>query len=373
MRRCHSRLVLGARRTFLRVLGIALTCVSALGHAAEVNVYNWAEYTAPDTISGFEKATGIKVNYSVYDSNDALQAWLLTGRAGFDIVVPSAHYAARHIQAGLYRKLDKARIPNLGYLDPVLMEMIAAIDPGNQYLVPWGYGTNGLGYNATRVRQLLGEEADLQSWDMLFKPENAEKLRACGISVLDEAAYVFPAVLRYMGKDPNSENIADYREALEVLKRIRPYIRQFSSSGYIDELASGELCMVYGYSGDVLIARSRAREAERAYAIEYHVPREGAPVGFDVMAVPRNAPNVDAAHSFINHITTPEVQAAITNATFYPNANLEGRRYVVKEVADDPMIYPNEEAAQMLFVVKPRSLRLQREMSRMWSELKSGR
>lgn len=356
-------------------LGLALVAasVSVAAQTREVNVYNWAEYTAPDTLSGFEKATGIKVNYSVYDSNDALQARLLTGKSGFDVVVPSTHYAARQIEAGLFQKLDKSKIPNWKHLDPAIMDVVATVDPGNQYLIPWGYGTNGLGYNVTRVREILGPDVKLDSWDMLFKPENAEKLRGCGISILDEAAQVFPAVLHYLGKDPNSENIADYREALKVLKSIRPYIRQFSSSGYIDELATGDLCMVYGFSGDVMIAAARAREAGRNYTIEYYIPEGGAPVWFDTMAIPKDARNVDEAHEFINYIETPEVHAAITNTMFYPNANKEARKYVVKEVAENPMIYPNEEVTRTLFVIKPQSLKLQRELSRMWNELKTGR
>jgi len=357
------------------VLGLALVAASASVAAQnkEVNVYNWAEYTAPDTISGFEAATGIKVNYSVYDSNDALQARLLTGKSGFDVVVPSTHYAARQIQGGLFQKLDKSKIPNWKHLDPAIMEVVATVDPGNEYLIPWGYGTNGLGYNVSKVREIMGEDANLGSWDMLFKPENAEKLRSCGISMLDEAAQVFPAVLHYLGKDPNSENVEDYREALQVLKGIRPYIRQFSSSGYIDELASGDLCMVYGFSGDVMIAGARAREAGRNYKIDYYIPDGGAPVWFDTMAIPKDARNVDAAHAFINYIETPEVHAAITNTMFYPNANKEARKFVVKEVADNPMIYPDEAVTRTLFVIKPLPLRLQRELSRMWNELKTGR
>ncbi|HLU14232.1 MAG TPA: extracellular solute-binding protein, partial [Burkholderiaceae bacterium] len=215
------------------ILGSALAAVLSGAAAQErvVNVYNWAEYTAPDTLSGFESTTGIKVRYDVYDSNDTLQAKLLTGKSGYDVVVPSTHYAARQIEGGLFQKLDKDKIPNWENLDPDIMALVAEVDPDNEYLVPWGYGTNGLGYNVTRVKEIMGEDAPLNSWDMLFKPENAEKLRSCGISVLDEAAQVFPAVLHYLGKDPNSSNPDDYKEALALLKTIRPYIRQFSSSG----------------------------------------------------------------------------------------------------------------------------------------------
>jgi len=356
-------------------LGAALAAAAAAGWAQDkvVNVYNWAEYTAPDTLPGFERATGIKLRYDVYDSNDTLQAKLLTGKSGYDVVVPSTHYAARQLEGGLFQKLDKAKIPNWQYLDPDIMALVATVDPGNQYLVPWGYGTNGLGYNVTKAKAALGEDADLADWSVLFKPENAAKLQGCGISILDEAAQVFPAVLHYLGKDPNSSEPADYREAADLLKQIRPYIRQFSSSGYIDELASGDLCMVYAYSGDVMIARRRAQEAGRAYEIDYFIPAGGAPAWFDTMAIPGDAQNVDAAHAFINYIETPQVHAAITNHMFYPNANKEARKYVDPDVAGNPMIYPPAEVSRTLFVIKPQPLAIQRLQTRLWAELKSGR
>lgn len=356
------------------ILAPAFAALLSVPAAAQVvNVYNWAEYTAPDTLSGFEKATGIKIRYDVYDSNDTLQAKLLTGKSGYDVVVPSTHYAARQLEGALFQKLDKDKIPNWKNLDPDIMALVAEVDPGNEYLVPWGYGTNGLGYNVTRVKKLLGDDVVLNSWDMLFKPENAEKLKGCGISMLDEAAQVFPAVLHYLGKDPNSSDPDDYKQALDVLKAIRPYIRQFSSSGYIDELAVGDLCMVYGFSGDVMIAGRRAKEAGKDYRIAYYIPEGGAPVWFDTMAIPKDAEHVDEAHAFINYIETPEVHAAITNTMFYPNANKEARKHVVADVAEDPMIYPPADVSATLFVIKPQPLPVQRLQTRMWAELKSGR
>lgn len=357
------------------LLGAALvfSATSVLAQEKVVNVYNWAEYTAPDTLSGFEEKTGIKVRYDVYDSNDTLQAKLLTGKSGYDVVVPSTHYAARQIEGGLFQKLDKSKLPNWEHLDPDIMAVLADVDPGNEYLIPWGYGTNGLGYNVDKVREIFGDDVDLGNWDMLFKPENAEKLKACGISVLDEAAQVFPAVLHYLGKDPNSSDPEDYKEALALLKQIRPYIRQFSSSGFIDELATGDLCMVYAFSGDVMIAANRAKEAGKTYKVDYYIPEGGAPVWFDTMAIPKDAANVEAAHAFINYIETPEVHAAITNTMFYPNANKSAREFVVKAVADNVMIYPPADVAQTLFVIKPQPLPVQRLQTRMWAELKSGR
>jgi putrescine transport system substrate-binding protein len=351
----------------------ALSAGAAQAQDKVVNVYNWAEYTAPDTIPGFEKATGIKVRYDTYDSNDVLQAKLLTGKSGYDVVVPSTHYASRQIEGGLFQKLDKSKIPNYKNLDPDIMALVATVDPGNQYLIPWGMGTNGLAYNLTKARQILGENADLANWDNFFKPEILSKFKECGVSVLDEASQVFPAVLHYLGKDPNSTSPDDYKAALEVLKKIRPYIRQFSSSGYIDELATGDLCMIYGYSGDGLIARNRAREAKKPYEINYFIPKGGAPAWFDTMAIPKDAPHVDNAHAFINYIETPEVHAAITNTMFYPNANKEARKFVVKDVADNPMVYPPAEVSKTLFVIKALPLPIQRLQTRLWAELKSGR
>lgn len=358
--------------------GVALAAMAMTGLAAPaaaqvVNVYNWAEYTAPDTLSGFEKATDIKVRYDVYESNDTLQAKLLTGQSGYDIVVPSTNYAARQLQGGLFQKLDKSLIPNLQHLDPDIMALVAQTDPGNEYFVPWGYGTAGLGFNLTRVQELAGADAPVQQWDMLFNPEHAAKLQSCGISLLDEPAMVFPAVLHYLGKDPNTSKPADYREALAQLKKIRPYIRQFSSAGYIDELAVGDLCMVYGYSGDVFIAKRRAEESGKTYKIDYFIPQGGAPAWFDVMAIPKDARNVAEAHAFINYIETPEVHAAITNTVFFPNANKTARQFVVPEVAGNPMIYPPPEVAKTLFVVNAQPLDIQRLQTRLWAELKSGR
>ena len=346
---------------------------AAVAQNKVVNVYNWAECTARTRFPGFEKETGIRVRYDVYDSNDTLQAKLWAGKSGYDVGVPSTHYASRQIEAGLFQKLDKSKIPNWKYLDPEVMALVASVDPGNEYAIPWGYGTNGLGYNVTKVKEIMGEQVDLGNWDMLFKPENAAKLKECGISILDEAAQVFPAVLKYLGKDPNSTNADDYKAALEVLMKIRPYIRQFSSSGYIDELAAGDLCMVYGFSGDVMIARKRAQEAKKSYEVNYFIPKGGAPAWFDLMVIPKDAPHPEEALAFINYIETPKVHAAITNTMFYPNANKEARQYVVKDVADNPMIYPPAEVSKTLYVIKALPLNIQRLQNRMWSELKSGR
>lgn len=339
----------------------------------QLNIYNWAEYTAEDTIPGFERQTGIKVQYDTYDSNDTLQAKLLTGKSGYDIVVPSTHFAARQLEAGLFQKLDKSKIPNWVNLDPAIMDLLKPVDPNNEYLVPWGYGTNALGINVTKAREIMGPDVKLNDWSLLFDPQKAKQFQSCGISVLDEAAQVFPAALHYLGKDPNSSNPDDYREALEMLKKVRPFIRQFSSSGYIDELASGDLCLVYAYSGDVLIAADRAREAKRNYEVDFFLPDDGAPAWFDTMAVPADAPNPEAAFKFINYFNEPKVSADITNNMFYPNANKAAREFVVPSVANNPAVYPPPEVAKNLFVIQAQPLNIQRLQTRLWSELKSGR
>ncbi|WP_454754621.1 polyamine ABC transporter substrate-binding protein [Cupriavidus necator] len=360
-------------RSVLIALVLLATALTAGAAGRTVNVYNWSDYIAEDTIPGFEQETGIKVRYDVYDSNETLQAKLLAGRSGYDVVVPSSHYAARQIAAGAYRKLDKSKLPNLKYLDPKLMQLIANVDPGNQYLVPWAWGTTGLGYNLTRARSILGSDAALDSWDILFKPEYLGRLRQCGVSMLDSPSDVFPSALHYLGKDPNSTNPDDYRAALGLLKRIRPYITQFNSSGYINDLAGGDVCLAYGWSGDVTIARHRARQAHKPYEIRYVIPRGGAPVWFDVMAIPRDATHVDAALQWINYIETPAIHAGITNAVFYPSANLAARKYVTPEVAEDRSVYPSESVMRTLFVLKPLPPAITRLQTRLWTEFKAGR
>ncbi|MGI4815051.1 MAG: polyamine ABC transporter substrate-binding protein [Janthinobacterium lividum] len=338
----------------------------------QLNVYNWSDYIAKDTIPNFEKQTGVKVRYDNYDSDDTLQAKLLTGNSGYDIVVPTSNYAGRQIQAGLFAPLDKSKLPNLKNLDPQLMALVAGADPGNRYVVPWAYGTTGLGYNVEKVQQLLGKNAPLDSWDILFKPENLSKLKACGVSVLDAPDQMFAATLHYMGKDPNSTNPADYQAALQVLKKIRPFIKQFDSSGYINDLVGGDICFTYGWSGDVTIARHRALDAKKPYTIQYIIPKGGAPIWFDVMAIPKDAQHQQAALEWINYIETPQVHAGITNAVYYPSANLQARQYVDKAVVSDPAIYPSPAVLKTLFLLKPLPPEVTRLQTRLWTEFKTG-
>lgn len=357
----------------LLALSAALGAVPALAKDTQLNVYNWSDYVAPDTVSGFQKQTGIQTRYDVYDSNDTLQAKLLTGNSGYDIVTPTTNYAGRQIAAGLFQPLDKSKLPNLKYLDPKLMALLASADPGNQYVVPWAYGTTGLGFNVEQAEKLLGNDAPLNDWDNFFKPERLAKFKACGVSVLDAPDQVFPAALHYLGRDPNSTNPADYRAALELLKKVRPYIKQFSSSGYINDLAGGDICLALGWSGDITIAKRRAREAKKAYSIQYVIPKGGAPIWFDVMAIPKAAAHPEAALAWINYIETPAVNAAITNAVFFPTANAAARDLVKPEIVHDASIYPPPEVLDTLFLLKPVPPNINRLQTRLWTELKTGR
>jgi len=352
---------------------LLLSSTVALAEDKALNVYNWSDYIAKSTIPGFEKETGVKVKYDVYDSDDTLMAKMLTGKAGYDIVVPTSNFMAKQIEAGIYQKLDKSKMPNLANLDKGLMAQVAGADAGNAHGVPWAWGTDGLGYNLTKVHAILGKDAPLDSWDILFDPKYVSKLKGCGVSLLDQANDVFASTLHYLGKDPNSKNPADYQAAFEQLKKIRPYVTQFNSSGYINDLANGDICLALGWSGDVNIAKHRAIEAKKSYQIAYVIPKGGAPVWFDMMVIPKDAAHPEAALKWINYIEDPKVNAEITNEVFYPTANMMARKYVKPEIANDPTIYPPESVMKTLFLLKPIPADIIRLENRLWTQLKTGR
>ncbi|CAN0623944.1 putrescine ABC transporter periplasmic binding protein [Burkholderia multivorans] len=344
----------------------------AVAADTELNVYNWSDYIAKDTIPNFQKQTGIHVKYDNYDSDDTLQAKLLAGSSGYDIVVPTSNYMAKQIQAGVYQKLDKSKLPNLSNLDPVLMKMIADADPGNMYGVPWAYGTDGIGYNVQAVKKALGENPPVDSWALVFDPAHMSKLKGCGVSFLDQAVDVFAATLQYMGKNPNSTNPADYQAAFDVLKKVRPYITQFNSSGYINDLANNDVCVAVGWSGDVGIAHRRASEAKRSYDIRFANPKEGGLLWFDVMVIPKDAPHAEAAMKWINYIEDPKVNAEITNTVFYPTANKAARQFVTAAVAQDPTVYPSEDVLKKMTLMRPMPADILRLENRLWAQLKTG-
>ena len=349
---------------------LVLTAAAASAEGT-VNVYNWSDYIAEDTIAKFEEATGIKVVYDVFDSNEVLEAKMLTGASGYDVVVPSIEFMARQAQAGVFAEIDKAALENYGNLDPAILEIIAVNDPGNTYGVPYMMFTTGIGYNVSAVAERIGEDK-IGSWDMVFDPETAGKLADCGIALLDSPTEVMAPALNYLGLDPNSEDKGDLAQAADLLMSVRPHIRYFHSSQYINDLANGDICVAVGYSGDVLQARDRAAEAGQGVEVAYVIPREGAQVGFDMLAIPDDAPNPENALKFVDFILEPEIAAAITNYVYFANPNTAATEFVEDEVKNDPGIYPPEDVRAKLFSLKPHGPRYDRALTRTWTTIKTG-
>lgn len=355
------------------LLGTALSLsVSAVASADTVHVYNWSDYIGEQTLDDFREQYGIRVVYDVFDSNETLEGKLLAGRSGYDVVVPSDHFLARQVQAGVFQKLDRSKLPNWGNLEEHLMKQIAVNDPGNQYAVPYLWGTNGIGYNVDKVKEVLGVDV-IDSWAVLFEPENMEKLSTCGVAFLDAADEMLPAALNYMGLDPNSTNAKDYDAVVEKLSKIRPYVTYFHSSKYVTDLANGDICVAAGFSGDVLQAADRAEEAGNGVNIAYSIPKEGGNLWFDVLAIPADAGNVDEAHAFINYLLEPEVIAGISDYVGYANPNKYADELMDEEVRNDPGVYPAQEVLDNLFISKPLPASAQRVKTRAWTRFKSGR
>ena len=353
-------------------LSAAFLASPAIAQNQTVNVYNWSDYIAEDTLERFTAETGIAVNYDVFDSNEIVEAKLLAGSSGYDVVIPSGFFLERQIPIGLFQPLDKSRLPNLENLDPDVMAIVETHDPGHQYAVTYMWGTTGLGYNVAAVTERLGEDGPLNSWDMLFDPETAAKLADCGIAVLDASVEMAAIALNYLGLDPNSEDPEDLAAAEALYASVRPYIRYFHSSQYISDLANGEICLAVGYSGDVFIAADRAAEAGRGIEITYVIPDEGASLWFDMMAIPADAPNPDGAHAFINFILQPEIAAGISNYVWYANPNAAADPFVDPDILADPAIYPTDEVMANLFAPKARSAAYDRLLTRAWTRIKTG-
>jgi len=341
------------------------------GRGKVLNLYIWSDYLAPNTLSDFEKQTGIKVHVAYFDANETLETKLLAGSSGYDIVVPTASYFERQIKAGVYLTLDKSKLPNLKNMDPQLMSKVALHDPDNAHGIIYMWGTNGIGYNEKMIKELM-PDAPLDSWRMVFDPAVASKVAKCGISVLDSPAEMMRAVYSYLGKDPNSQNPDDLVQAEAVLLKIRPYIRNINSSEYIEALANGDLCLAVGYNGDVMQARDRAREANKGVEIKYTVPKEGSILWFDMLAIPKDAPDPDSAYAFMNYIMTPQVVADISNFKRYANANAAAQPLVSEPVRDDPGIYPPPELRQKLAVQLADSADQTRAITRVWQKFKTG-
>ena len=352
---------------------LILTGSATIATAQErvVNVYNWSDYIDASILEDFTKETGIKVVYDVFDSNEILETKLLAGGTGYDVVVPTASFLQRQIAAGVFQKLDKSKLPNLSNMWDVISDRIQKYDPGNEYAVDYMWGTTGIGYNVEKVKQILGSD-EPPTWDVIFKPEVAAKFKDCGIHILDSASDVLPSALAYLGLDPDSRTPDDLKKAEELLTSIRPYVRKFHSSEYINALANGDICLAVGYSGDVFQARDRAAEAKAGVTVNYVIPPTGAQMWFDVMAIPADAPHVTEAHEFLNYMMKPEVVAKASNVVFYANGNKASQQFIDKEVLDDTAIYPTPEVLAKLFTVTPYDAKSQRLVTRLWTKVVTG-
>ena len=342
-----------------------------------VNFYNWSNYMAPGVLEAFTKETGIKVVYDTFDANETLETRLLTGKSGYDLVVPTGYFLERQVRANVFQKLDKAKLPNLANSWPEVSARLATYDPGNQYAANYMWGTTGIGYNVRKAREALGANVDLDAsmgtLDIVFKPENLAKFKDCGVHMLDSADDILPAALTYLKIDPNSSKQADLEKAAELVSKIRPYVQKFHSSEYLSALATGEICFVFGWSGDIKQAQARAQEAKNAVEIAYAIPREGSQMFFDNLAIPSDARNVAEAHELINYLYRPDVAAKNSDFLSYANGNLASQQLISGRVINDRTIYPDEDGMKRLFIITARDQPTQRIVNRIWTRVKTGR
>jgi putrescine transport system substrate-binding protein len=350
---------------------VAVLASSANAQERVVNVYNWSDYIDDSVLQDFTDETGIRVVYDVFDSNEILETKLLAGGTGYDVVVPSGEFLGRQIEAGVFQKLDRSKLSNLDNMWDAIEERTEKYDPGNEYSVNYMWGTTGIGYNIAKVQDALGTDT-VSSWDVLFNPDMISKLAGCGVYVLDAPAEMVRAALNHLGLDPDSRAPEDLEKAEALLLAIRPHIRKFHSSEYINALANGDICLAVGWSGDVFQARDRADEAGQGVEIAYSIPKEGAQMWFDQMAIPADAPHVEEAHEFINYIMRPEVIAKASNYVFYANGNKASQELLDEEVIDDPAVYPDDETLEKLYTTLPYDPRTQRLVTRLWTRVVTG-
>lgn len=336
-----------------------------------LHVYNFADYIGESTIRDFESRTGIKVSYDVYDSNELLSTKLLTGNSGYDVVFPSGWYIRRDLPAGVFLELDKSKLPNLANLDPAIMKFAETYDPGNRHAVVYLWGTTGIGYNADMVEKALGTRA-IDSWSAVFDPAVASRLAGCGIAMLDSGGDILALAKLYLGLDMNSQAPADLAAAKAVVMGVRPYVRYFDSSRYVSDLATGEICVAVGWVNGMYQARTRGAQAATPVEIAYALPKEGAPVWFDFVAIPIDAPSQDQAHAFLNYLMEPDVIAAVTNTVGQPNGNVAALRFVDTAIRDDANLYPTEDVMRRLHTYAPYSDDYVRQTNRAWTQIKSG-
>ena len=348
----------------------ALAATSVM--ADEVRVYNWSDYIDEALLEKFEAETGIELIYDVFDSNEVLETKMLAGGSGYDVVVPTADFLQRQIQAGAFQKLDKSKLPNIDNMWDVIEARTAQYDPGNEYAINYMWGTTGLGVNVGQVTELLGDDAPIDSLELVLDPANMEKLAECGVHFLDAPTEIIPMTLKYLGEDPDSQDPDVIAKAEDVLMGVRPYIQKFHSSEYINALANGDICVAVGWSGDVLQARDRAAEADNGVEIAYNAFKEGSLMWFDMMAIPVDAPNPDAAHRFLDFIMDAENMAAASNYVYYANGNEASQAFLVEDVIGDTAIYPDAATVENLYTKSPYDARVQRTVTRLWTKVKSG-
>jgi putrescine transport system substrate-binding protein len=354
-------------------LGAHNTGMALAQNGRVVNVYNWSDYIDAKVLEDFTKETGIRVQYDTFDANETLETKLLAGKSGYDVVVPTAYFLERQIKAGVFQKLDKDKLKNLRNLWPEIATRLAVYDPGNQYAVNYMWGTTGIGYNVKAMRERLGPDGKIDSWEVVFKPENLAKFRDCGVHMLDSADDIIPAALHFLGLNPNSTDPKELEKAAELLMKIRSSVRKFHSSEYLNSLASGEICLVVGWSGDIKQSQKRAIEAKNGVEIGYSIPKEGAQMFFDNLAIPKDASHVTEAHAFIDYLLRPEVAAKNSNLVAYANGNLASQKFIDKAVFDDKSVYPDPATMGRLYTVSARDQKSQRFVNRLWTRVKTGR
>jgi putrescine transport system substrate-binding protein len=357
--------LIGASLALLALAG------SAIAQERVVNVFNWSDYIDESIIADFTKETGIKVVYDVFDSNEILETKLLAGASGYDIVVPTATFLARQIQAGVFQKLDKSKLPNLSNMWDVVQQKTAIYDPENAYSINYMWGTTGIGYNKKKIEERIGADYKV-TWKTIFDPAESAKLADCGIFMLDSASDILPTALNFLGLPPDAKDAETLAKAEELMLSIRPNIRKFHSSEYINALANGDICVAVGWSGDIFQARDRAAEAEQGVEVNYVIPPEGAYMWFDQMAVPADAKNLAEAHEFLNYIMRPEVAAKASNYVVYANGNKASQALIDKEITGDPAVFPDDATMAKLFTTTPADPKDQRVITRTWTKIVTG-
>jgi putrescine transport system substrate-binding protein len=357
----------------LRKVVVALLLVPCLAHAAQtVRIFGWDDYLAPDTLSNFQRQTGISPDYELYDTNETLDTKLMTRQSGYDVVFPSIHFMARQIRRDDLQPLDRTQLPNWNNLNPMLLRVLETSDPGNRYGFPYLWGSTGIGYDQTKVRAVLGANAPMDSWDLIFKPQYLSKLKKCGVAIIDSAPDLIPSALSYLGLPPHSTNPEDYYKAQALWLKARPYIRYVDSLRYTQDLANGKICVAVGFSGDVLQAESRAIAAHNGIEIGYSVPREGAAIWFDMVAMPVNAPNPAAAYAYMNYLLEPKVMADITNFVHYANGNENADDLVNPKIKNDSKVYPSADRMGKLFTLEPLPREIDQLRRELWEKVRAG-